>query len=199
MALFQVSGYHPFFLQAACHFLFEAHVKGLAGVARQRFWRKEFEEEVTPHFMQYWDNSDDGEKILLTVLALLESKGNTEDQRFGVGELNKLYTRSEVTLIGLEKRGLLLSQDDRYRLFSTVFGRWIIREMTDTAGDEQTFEEWLTSSKPTMDRFSSRARSEVAEVLSKIGGQYRDLVVNWLADPRNIVAAIGLLRATLNI
>jgi len=198
-ALFQVSGYHPFFLQAACHFLFEAHLKGLAGAARQRFWRKEFEEEVTPHFMQYWGNSNEGEKILLTVLALLERQGQTADRRFGVDELTKLYTRSEVTLIGLEKRGLLLSQDDQYRLFSSVFGRWIIREMTDTAGDEQTFEEWLASSKPALDRFSSRARSEVTEVLSKIGSKYRDLVINWLADPRNIVAAIGLLRTALNV
>ena len=198
-ALFQVSGYHPFFLQAACHFLFEAHVKGLAEAERRRFWRKEFEEEATPHFKQYWGNSDDGEKILLTVLALLERKGQTTDRHFGVDELNELYSRSEVTLIGLEKRGLLLGQDDRYRLFSTVFGRWIIREMTDTAGDEQTFEAWLTSSKSSLDRFSSKARSEVAEILSKIGSQYRDLVINWLADPRNIAAAIGLLRAALNV
>jgi hypothetical protein len=197
--LFQISGHHPFFLQAACHFLFEAHVKGLTGARRQRFWHKEFEEEATPHFMQYWGNSDEGEKILLTVLTLLEQQGRAEDRRFGVDELTKLYTRSEVTLIGLDKRGLLLSQDDQYRLFSTLFSRWVIREMTDTAGDEQTFEEWLSSSKPALDRFSSKARNEVTEVLSKIGSQYRDLVINWLADPRNIAAAVGLLRVALNV
>jgi eukaryotic-like serine/threonine-protein kinase len=54
--IFRSAGYHPYFLQIACHFLFEAYLQGLAADERIQFMSKEFREEASPHFDDYWHN-----------------------------------------------------------------------------------------------------------------------------------------------
>ena len=55
--LLRIAGYHPYFLQAACYFLFEAYTKNLSPYERIQFLNKEFREEATPHLDDYWRTS----------------------------------------------------------------------------------------------------------------------------------------------
>ena len=49
-----LAGLHPYFLQAACCFLYEAHRQGLDATARQGFLADRFRAEAIPHFVDFW-------------------------------------------------------------------------------------------------------------------------------------------------
>src|SRR5579859_63313 len=61
--IFRLAGYHPYFLQAAGHFLFEAYTKDYPPDERIALLRTQFREEARSHLGQYWQSSDDPEKI----------------------------------------------------------------------------------------------------------------------------------------
>lgn len=195
-ALVQLGGLHPYFLQAAGHFLFEAYSNQLATDARLTFLAKEFREEATPHLEDYWHNSADHEKIVLTTLALLERQSKTTQRAFSAAQLVELYARSDQTLAQLEKRGLVALSADRYALFNTSLSEWIVSEITDTLGGQTSYDEWLKSNQgqSVMQRLSAKAKNEIGEILPRIAAKYRDLFVEWVSDPKNVIAVAGLLR-----
>ena len=195
--VFGLAGYHPFFLQAACHFLFEAYAKNLAPEERIRFLNKEFREEAAPHLEDYWHNSSNQEKIVLTVLALLERQGRATGRTFRMEQLQEYYARSDQTLSNLEKRGLVTSDADEYAPFGSVLGDWVVGEITNVPIDAQSYEDWLQSNQGALERLPAKAKSEIGEILPKIAGKYRDLVIDWVSDPKNLIAVAGLLRGVL--
>lgn len=95
----------------------------------------------------------------------------------------------------LEKRALLLPVQDRFALFCEPFGDWIVREITNTMNDQQTYEDWLRSNQDAMERLSRDARSQIGEILPKISSKYRDLVIDWFSDPKNLVAVTALVKS----
>lgn len=203
--LFQTAGYHPFFLQAACHFLFEAYLNCLEPAERVKFMLKEFGEEAAPHLDDYWSNSHDSEKIVLAALALLERGGGAASggartgsssqgiPSFNTAQLKDLYNRSEQTLAQLEKRGLLVQTNGGFRLFNAFFSQWILSELSST-GDAFTYEEWLNTKGSTLEKLGSKARGELGEILPKISDKYRELLITWASDPKNWMAVAGLLK-----
>jgi len=197
--IFNIAGHHPYFLQAACHFLFEAYIKNLNPGERLNFLVTEFREEAAPHLADYWHNSDDHEKIVLTALAALERRGKAGGRTFSLRQLQELYTRSDQTLSHLDKRSLLMSQANAFTLFNSSFGDWIVGEITNTVSDQQSYEDWLKSNQGTMERLSAKARSEIGELLPSISGKYRDLIIAWVSDPKNLITVAGLLRSSLGL
>jgi hypothetical protein len=190
-----IAGTHPYFLQIAAHFLFAAHGKGGAAQERERYLLHEFREEATPSLADYWHHSDDGEKIVLSALALLAQQGKAGKRRFSLGKLKELYHRSDLTLSRLEKRALLAAGEEGYTLFSSVFGDWIVAELTDVMADAQSYEEWLAANQSALQRFSRSTREEIGEILPQIKAGYRQFVVDWLSDPQTLVSAAALLRS----
>ena len=197
--IFQIAGYHPFFLQAACHFLFEAYMKNLSPKQRVEFLLKEFGEEATPHLRAYWYKSDEHEKILLTVLALLEDLEKVGRRGFSLKQLQDFYTRSPQTMAHLEKRSLLVSQANAYSLFNSLFGQWIRSEITDTRQEQENYQDWLKTNQSLMQHLSGRARRELGQILPKIGSKYRELIIAWFSDPKNLLKAAGLLQTALGL
>jgi AAA+ ATPase superfamily predicted ATPase len=195
--LSRLAGYHPYFLQAACYFLFEAYSKNLSHEERLKHLHKEFREEANPHLADYWHSSDDQEKIVLTVLALLDRKGKANGRSFSMGQLQEYYARSDQTLSHLEKRSLITVQAEGYGLFSSLWGDWIMSEITNIASDSQSYDEWLKSNQNTLEKLSSKAKGEISEILPKISSKYRDLIVSWASDPKNWVAVVTLLKGVL--
>ena len=196
--LFRLAGLHPFFLQAACHFLFEAYTNGSEPAERTNFLVKEFREEAAPHLDDYWFNSRDSEKIVLAALALLEQRGSTggtgtNQPVFSSGQLKELYSRSEQTLAHLEKRGLLAHIDGGYRLFNASFSQWILSELSNT-GNEYNYHEWLKAKGGILEKLGTKARGELDEILPKVSDKYRELLVTWASDPKNWIAVAGLLK-----
>jgi hypothetical protein len=199
-SVLRIAGLHPYFVQAASYFLFDAYSRNLASNdERLAYLDRKFRAEATPHLADAWRNSDDHEQVALTVLALLERKGRTPGHDFSTSELQDLYTRSDQVLNRLERRGLVASVAESFRLFSPSFGEWIVLEITDTLEDKQEYVEWLTGHTGTIDRLSDGARSQVGHILPRIGSKYRDLIVDWISEPSTVMAAAGLLRNVLGV
>jgi hypothetical protein len=197
--LAEIAGTHPYFLQAACHFLFEAYCQGLGPAERKKFLLKEFREEAEPHLADYWHNSLDNERILLTAMALLEREGKAGKHSFGLQRLRELYSRSDQTIGKLEKRGLLVEEGDGYTLFNALFGEWIVSEIANTMNDSTSYDEWLHENQGALEKFESKTKKEIADILPKIGVQYRDLVIHWASDPRNILNTVLLFKNVLGV
>jgi hypothetical protein len=195
--IFSFAGYHPFFLQAACYFLFDAYTQDLSPEEREQYLLQHYRQEVAPHLDDYWRNSPDNEKIVLTALALLERDGKAGKHTFSLAQLQELYARSDQTLGRLEKRSLLVNRDDGYTLFNLALGEWVIREISDTMNDPLNYEDWLKNNQGALERLSKGARQELGEILPRIASSYRDLLIGWVSDPRNLVAVVGLLRTVL--
>jgi len=195
--LFDIAGTHPYFLQAAAHFLFAAYGRGLTEPHRKHYLLREYSQEAIPSLADYWHHSDDGEKIALTVLALLTHRGKAGERRFSLSSLKQLYDRSDLTLSRLEKRALVKAEGEEYTLFSTVFGDWIIAELTDVMADAQSYEEWLESNQGAVQRLSRSARAEAREILPQVKATYRQFIVDWLSNPQTLINAAQLLRSVL--
>jgi hypothetical protein len=191
-----LAGLHPYFLQVACWKLYESHQQGLSEAARMAFLTEEFRDEATPHFIDYWDNSDDYEKIVLTAAALL---GQTAEPmpEFSLQDLQGLFARGEPTIRRLVKRGLLTSHDDRYRLFSSTLGPWILSQITAELNEEQSYHEWLAENQRPLERITGKQGGRLKEVLPKIRSSYRQLIITWASDPQTVAATLNLLNTAL--
>ena len=195
--IFRVAGLHPYFLQAACYYAFESYRRPMSTMERAQLISGQLYQEAAPHVASYWHTSDEREKIVLTVLALLERRGRTLDQRFDLANLHEYYARSDQTLSRLEKRGLIAEQEDGFKLFNAAFGDWIAEEITNVTHDPRGYDDWLRANRSTFDKLSSAARNEMGQILPKISDKYRDLIVNWVGDPKNLLTAAALLRGLI--
>jgi len=195
--LLDIAGPHPYFLQAACYFMFEGHVQRLGPEERMESVRAAFRAEAAPHLSDYWHNSDDYEKTALTAIALLEREGKGAGRSFRVHDLLELCTRSEQTITHLEKRGLVITTGGRSALFNSSLGGWIVTELRAALKEEQSYEDWLAGNRGIMERLSGGMHNELREVLPKIGAKYRDMVVTWASDPAHLLAVARLLKTTL--
>ncbi len=195
--LFRLAGRHPYFLQVACYHAFDSYKRELSLSERMQLVSAALRQEAAPHLANYWHTSDEREKIVLTVLALLERRRQPSDQRVAVTELHDYYARSDQTLSRLEKRGLIQEQPTGYRLFSITFSDWIAEEITDVAHDPITYDEWLRANRLAIDKLSTAARNEMSVILPRINSRYRDLILGWVSDPRNLLMAAALLRGEL--
>ena len=189
-----LAGLHPYFLQAAFCMLYESHQMGLSDAARKDFLAEHFRTEAIPHIMAYWDNSGDHEKIVLTAAALLEQT-STYRREFSLADLKKVFSRSELWVERLAKRGLLMPCGARYRLVSSVFGPWILQQIAAEFSEERSYLEWLAENG-LAERFTGK-HAALREILPKIGARYRQLIITWASDPQTFTAMVGLLRNIL--
>lgn len=196
--LIDLAGMHPYFLQAACCMLYESHRTGLGEAERSAFLAAEFRAEATPHVVDYWDNSSDYEKIVLTAAALLERKAKPL-RVFSLKDLHEVFSRSEPCVERLEKRGLVMSRDPSYRLFSSVLGPWILHQIAAELTDEQTYHEWLTENSGSVERIAGKQGGQLRDILPKIGGRYRQLIITWASDPQTLPAMASLLKSVLTL
>lgn len=192
-----LAGLHPYFLQVACWALYESHRRGLDEDTRAKFVLEQFRLEAIPHLVDYWDNSSDYEKIVLTAVALLEQMvGPGRD--FTLNDLHRLFTRSEPTVQRLEKRGLLISEHGQYQLFSSILGPWILSQITAELSEEQNYHAWLAENRGPVERVTGKD-GLLKEILPKIRANYRQLIITWASDPRTLIAVAGLLKNALTL
>lgn len=105
--VFELAGYHPFFIQIACSNLFEHLKEG------QKVVRKKFYEEAEDHFEYMWYHMDSEDEKCLKAIA--ESKELDRKLRFLAGKL--------------AKRGVLIEEDGIYEIFSDCFKDFILKEI----------------------------------------------------------------------
>lgn len=136
-SVLRTAGTHPFFLQTACHFLFDAHTQNLDADARSEFWDQKFRLEATSHLAEYWRHCDAREKTVLAALALLPERRDKQSQ----AQLQNLLERSERVLAQLDKHALVAPQGDSYIPFNALFADWIL----ETLDDKQFSQEFNTA------------------------------------------------------
>jgi hypothetical protein len=193
-----LAGLHPYFLQVACCMLYESYEMGVDAAARGIFLTERFRAEAVPHIVDYWDNSADSEKIVLTAAALLEHKtGPTRE--FSLKDLLAVFRRSEPCLEHLAKRGLVMSRGDGYCLFSSVFGPWILRQIVAELSEQRSYRDWLADNKASVARIAGRQGGPLRDVLPKIRPRYRQLIITWATDLENLNAMANLLKTVLSL
>jgi hypothetical protein len=196
--VFDLAGLQPYFLQMACWLLYEAHQADLAETARSAFLAERFRAGAIPHFVDYWDNSGDYEKIVLTAAALLERTAMA-GHGFSLDELLGVFARGARCLENLEKRGLMMSRDGRYRLFSSVLGPWILDQIAAELSEEQSYQQWLADNGKLMEAIAGKQGGQLRNILPKIGVRYRQLIITWASDPRTLPAMASLLQSVLTL
>jgi hypothetical protein len=193
-----LAGLQPYFLQMACWLLYESHQAGLAEPSRSAFLVGRFRAEAIPHFVDYWDNSGDYEKIVLTAAALLQRTA-AAGQGFSLDELLRVFARGARCVEHLEKRGLMMSRDGHLRLFSSVLGPWILDQIAAELSEEQSYQQWLAGNGKLMERITGKHAGQLRDILPKIGARYRQLIVTWASDPRTLPAMASLLQSVLTL
>ena len=58
-------------------------------------------------------------------------------------------------------------------------------------------DDWLRTNRSVFDKMSNTAKNEMGQILPRISGKYRDLIVGWVGDPRNLLTVAALLRSAL--
>lgn len=193
-----LAGLHPYFLQVALCMLFESHQRGLSAPDRSAFTAERFRAEAVPHLVDYWDNSDDYQKIVLTAASLLEHAAGPS-REFPFKDLQGVFHRAEPCVEQLAKRGLLISGGSGYRLFSSVLGPWILRQIMADLTEEQSYRDWLAGNKGAVERVTGRQGGPLKDVLPKIGSRYRQLIITWASDPQTFAAMASLLKTVLAV
>lgn len=142
------------------------------------------------------NNSTDYEKIVLTAAALLEhNAGPTRE--FSVRELRGVFSRGEPCMEHLVKRGLLMSGDSRYRLFSAVLGPWIVHQIAAELSEEKPYHEWLAKNRGHLEQIAGKQGGPLRDILPKVRTRYRELILTWASDPQTFAAMTGLLKSVL--
>ena len=196
--IFSLAGFHPYFLQVACHFLFEGYTRQLHPLERLQFLYRRYFEQAAPHFEDYWQHSREQEKVVLTTMALLKNQQKMSGGcMFSLKQLQDIYARSEQALGCLEKRGLVVSYGHMYALFNTSFSDWICREITNTLGDSQSYQDWLRANWGAMSHLPGRSRKDLEALLPHVGSKFRSLLLNLANDPKSLYAVASLFRVAL--
>ena len=120
-----LSDSHPFFLQMAAYFLFDAYRFNYLknGSVDYQWVRDRVWDNSTEHFRYYWDESEAGEKMILATLSLFDSD---ELKRF------RLYPSSDDPMLRrLYDRVLMVNDgENKPRIFSTLFSEWIVQTIS---------------------------------------------------------------------
>lgn len=188
-------GCHPFIQQLVCLYLFGAYQTGKTGTEKEKYDYviDKLRGDTADHFRYWWEHSNDGEKITLSLLALLERWWEAKGE-FGVEEV---FGKRD--LRNLERRALARKVKDRYQVFSHLFAAWIIDEIRYTVDVKPvSFDEWLE--RPEVKSLTERVReatSDVKSALQKIKPEYWMALAKWLATKENIEQAKDFIAGLL--
>ncbi len=215
--IFDIAGFHPYFLQMTCHHLYAAHQQGLGDVARRQYVLEKVRSEAEPIFKDYWLNSNDSEKIVCTIMALreLEQKtgrdsladrgdtgplgarvrGSVHSKGEDTAEILELfYVRAGQAVDDLVRRGLVVKNQESssYWLFSTEIGEFIAHEIIGEVDDLRGWRDWQKN-----ESLAGVLPIELQETMSKVvhhlNPAYRTMFGKWLLEPATAQMALRLL------
>ena len=182
--LMELSGRHPFFLQMAASYLFDAYaVPGLAGEklrpARLERVEREFLIQTKPHFAHYWGQSTDRQKIFLAALSSL-SQGGRGEEVIDAEKMKQSYQDAEVEAQVLKDRGLISHGAEGYHIFSPAYERWIVQEITQTDSNDN-FVTWLEQNEPYYAGSLQTLHDRAQDITTLINPKYWNLLTEWLS------------------
>ncbi|MBU7028410.1 MAG: AAA-like domain-containing protein [Theionarchaea archaeon] len=114
-SILEICGPHPFFIQLFCSLLFESLIDEESNLTFQDAIKKTipaFTEYSDIHFKYYWSRFDETEKDILLDIAL--EKKTDHDFEYNI-------------VHDLERRGFLVRNKGKYKIFSRIFEEWILK------------------------------------------------------------------------
>ena len=186
--MIELSGGYAAFFQVACFLLFYAYQNNAIKDNETERWSyvdESFRSQLNPHFAYFWNKSEEEERILLALLAILITKGK---QGISKKELKDLYPRYKNDLLTLNNRSMVLSDNGNYRLFSPVFAEWIMMELTDISQKgEKSIEEWITQYEKS---FLEKGLQKFGNIFKKVNPKYWELlrkILLLVKDPKKLI------------
>jgi serine/threonine protein kinase len=174
----EIGGCHPFFTQVAAHFLWDAYSENVPQGQRSEYMHRNFCTESEPHFSDYWQHSSENQRIVLTALALMGAI-HRQGMRCEIDLLHHTFSRLESVVGQLEKRALVILEQDSARLFSPAFEDWVLGETFVPLGTaDRDFQDWLIGQ-------GKQFKPEVIEILPQIKGEHRAWLGQWLSADKS--------------
>lgn len=146
--IFQLAGGYPFFVQMACHYLWEGKNQGLTDDALKTFVSGNFTVQSDSHYSFLWSHCSESEKITLITVLTLGLEKTSKRTVPTMENLARLRPRAPQDIAELDKRGLIKETSGEYALFSPSLAQWIRREIVASPGEHESTanaEEWLKS------------------------------------------------------
>jgi len=204
--LVSIAGFHPYYLTIASSLLFDASFY-LPPEQRLADVKRRFSSKVSGALRYSWSHTDPAEKACpesskdhLLMLALLSrTSGGETPASFSKQRVANYYRSANRILERLIRRGVVIGENGRLAIFSTVFAEWIRDELQDTQPSSESYEAWLnepaTQSTLRSVRIKDSVVDEVTEqLLPLIKHNYRDLMIGWLMRARDVDGVVALLR-----
>lgn len=166
----QMAGTHPAILQIAASHLFDARQNALLNEQIYKEVVEGFEVEASRYFGKFWEKSSILEQTLIILLILdhLASR-DTIDLELSPSSVSEVLHKYKQVLINLSERGLAEESDSIYRIFSGVFARWLVREVS--AGKKDPHEDEIS----------------ILEVsLQQVWAAFKELAPNLTINPQNV-------------
>lgn len=188
----RMAGRHPFFTQMTAYHLFAAYVNEY--LRRQEVYypwvTQRLRDNSTEHWRYYWDHSENGEKLILATMSLVE-RGDIEKYH-----LNRAFDES--MLRRLRDRSLLIEREGEPTVFSALFSDWITDEVSFITTDRiDDFDELMVKAraKDLRDRWldtSERLRRGFARIDVRA-------ITEWLLEGERVDHLIDLLTGLVRI
>jgi hypothetical protein len=188
----RMAGRHPFFTQMAAYHLFAAYVNEY--LRRQEVYSpwvtQRLRDNSTEHWRYYWDHSENGEKLILATLSLVE-RGDIEKYH-----LNRAF--DEGMLRRLRDRSLIIEREGEPTVFSALFSDWITDEVSFITTDRiDDFDKLMVKAraKDLRDRWldtSERIRRGFARIDVRA-------ITEWLLEGERVEHFIDLLTGLVRI
>ncbi|MCB0168676.1 MAG: protein kinase [Anaerolineae bacterium] len=126
--LHHIAGHHPALLQMAAYHLFEARRKGPLEPKTYGDIVESFKQSARHYFKLFWSEASPHEQVVL-ILILMRPFVDPVAHPIHSDEIDQHLDRLERDLNRLIERGLVCRTADSFRVFSSVFDRWIINEV----------------------------------------------------------------------
>lgn len=196
VTLDEVADGHPFFLQVAGHFLFDAHLTHAVAANRRTAWLQAYRAEIEPHCAHFWRTAEMHAQRTLLLLALLSRRVGGRPLIDPL-QLESLYPRAGQHLAWLARLGYVIEDSGRYALFSSTFGEWIIDSIR--AGDlDRLGTVPVEAAHEALGKLPASARKALVPVLSQVGPGSHGTVIGLIEQSIDAEQMIALLRDGLS-
>lgn len=190
--VFELAGYHPYFLQMTCHHLFATYEQDLDEDTRKHYLIDKVRREASALFRDYWQNSTVAQQILMLVIGLLEL--DSKSDKITLDGLEQYFNRSDQVLPDLDRRALVVENlsAKTYSLFSSELRYWIADEIVGDASGLRAWRDWQKG-ETLITNLPTDLQSMLAKLVGDLNPTYQTMLGNWLLEPSTAKRAMQLL------
>jgi hypothetical protein len=113
------------------HYIVEGKKQDLHGAALEEFAAENFRSQADAHLTYLWSHSNESEKITALIIFMLGLQSHPPNAHPTLENITGIHPRGIMSMPSLMKRGLVIEENDGFRLFSPCLEKWILTEYPD--------------------------------------------------------------------